>query len=206
MYLHLEKGLISFQTLEPSSVHKWRNDLIDAAVLRVLKKAAMGNDAGAALLSLEALYVGVKTALHQRLLVTTQDIVKRTEHLLSAGIIEKSRLSSKGLNSVGYSYLPVNIVNINTSSNTDVNTDVRVVDDNTKTVDETLDSTKSDDKTPFDDKVARTVGSTAIEDTVALTTFDEYDAYLDSLGADFLALSKQIEMDTLELNNSGKIR
>ena len=97
-----------------SSVHGWRNELIDASIVRLLKDIAkqktgeFHNKDGVphSAIPQDVLILLVKEDLVKRMHVDSKDVMRRGERLVSIGVIEKISLSTNTFRSVAYAYLP----------------------------------------------------------------------------------------------------
>ena len=95
------------------SMYNWRNELIDACIVRLLKYALRSrtgefrNSAGKdfAAVPFDMLSDFVRSELSEQYLVTDEDIIRRSERLVSLGVIEKVPGAADSLRSVAYSYL-----------------------------------------------------------------------------------------------------
>jgi len=109
-----------------SSVYGWRNELIDASIVRLLKDVAkqktgeFHNKEGVSNCAIpqDVLLLLVREDLAKRMHVDSKDIMRRGERLVSIGIIEKISLNTKSFRSVAYAYLPEIENDRNTSSDT----------------------------------------------------------------------------------------
>jgi hypothetical protein len=98
---------------ELHSLHGWRNELVDACIVRVLKLAAAhksGEFSNAlrqryTALPIDTLTYQVRSALKERCTVTAEDVIRRSERLVSVGIIDKVPGNSETFRSVAYCYL-----------------------------------------------------------------------------------------------------
>lgn len=123
-----------------NSMHSWRNELIDACIVRCastlylqilatfvtltifchlpfdryLKSIARSTSgdfssssgASGTAVSLDLLSNAVKSSLEERCNVSVDDVVRRSERLVSIGVIEKCVGNPNTLRSIAYSYLP----------------------------------------------------------------------------------------------------
>ncbi len=95
-------------------LHAWRNDLIDACIVRILKEAARThsgnfmNSAGTnnTAVPLDVLLKLVKDSLENRCSVNSEDVMRRSERLAAISIIEKVKGNNDTFRSVAYCYLP----------------------------------------------------------------------------------------------------
>lgn len=116
---------VSFSTLQQreeeassSSVTatEWRNEVVDASIVRCLKQAAKFDSSSSSngskglsksgAVALDSLTEMIKAALGSMVRVSDVDVIRRTEHLVSRGLITKSRGDATSFRSVFYSYLP----------------------------------------------------------------------------------------------------
>jgi hypothetical protein len=115
--------VVNLQDENASNTIEWRNEVIDACIVRHLKSAAQTPAAktetpvstGFSTLSaaenkpgmvpLDMLTSQVRTSLGNLQSISEQDIIRRTERLVSSGIIEKVRGNSMSFRSVYYSYV-----------------------------------------------------------------------------------------------------
>lgn len=96
-----------------NSLYGWRNELIDASVVRVLKDAAAQktgefvnhNRQRFAALSIDSLCFRVRSALKDHTGVSAEDIMRRSERLVSIGVIDKVAGNPDTFRSVAYSYI-----------------------------------------------------------------------------------------------------
>lgn len=96
-----------------NSLYGWRNELIDASVVRVLKDAAAQKSGEFAnhcrqrfaALSIDSLCYRVRLALNGRSNVSSEDIMRRSERLVSIGVIDKVVGNSDSFRSVAYCYI-----------------------------------------------------------------------------------------------------
>lgn len=110
--MQLPDLLISTDSL--SSLHGWRNELIDASIVRLLKETAkkkvgeFPNKDGIPHCAIpqDILISIVKEDLARRMHLDSKDIMRRSERLVSVGVIEKISLSTNTFRSVAYAYLP----------------------------------------------------------------------------------------------------
>jgi hypothetical protein len=95
-------------------LHAWRNDLIDACIVRILKEAARThsgnfmNSSGTnnTAVPLDVLLKLVKDSLEDRCSVNSEDVMRRSERLAAISMIEKVKGNNDTFRSVAYCYLP----------------------------------------------------------------------------------------------------
>eukprot|EP01041_Mallomonas_annulata_P000757 gene757-1443_t len=132
VYFSTSRDSQSFHT-NATSVFLWRNELVDASIVRILKKSHIHrnglfmNSAGTmhTALSLDVLIQEVKTNLRDRCDVCEEDVMRRIERLVASGIIEKVVGNKDSMRSVGYSYFQEGNEH-NNSGNNDNNSEVKV--------------------------------------------------------------------------------
>jgi hypothetical protein len=95
------------------SLHGWRNELIDACIVRTLKDVAAHKTGEfpnyfrqrSTALPIDTLTFKVRTALKDQCTVSAEDVIRRSERLVTDGIVDKVVGNSDTFRSVAYCYL-----------------------------------------------------------------------------------------------------
>jgi hypothetical protein len=101
------QNLLNIPTQQSIVVNKWKNEQIDSAIVRILKKNSNNCDIS---ITIDVLLLKIKELSHLSIDLKYNDIFRRTESLIQSGIINKRKVKSGDfsiLRSMEYSYFPL---------------------------------------------------------------------------------------------------
>lgn len=124
------QNLLNIPTQHSRVVNKWKDEQIDAAIVRLLKKNSIDNNKNS--ITIDVLLLKIKEKFNTFIDLKYSDIFKRTESLIQSGIINKTKVKSDNvsfLRTMEYRYLSLE-EDISSTDNNDEVTNYKSIECN----------------------------------------------------------------------------